>query len=59
MADGRSIPVEVIAGKGANSAAMGGELFVPVQIVATDGSLTEADVGKYGQLRLTKAYFWN
>lgn len=59
LADGRSIPVEVIAGKGANSAAMNGQLFVPVQLVATDGGLGEADIGKYGQLRLTKPYFWN
>lgn len=59
LADGRSIPVQVIAGKGANTASMSGELFVPVQLVSTEGTLTEDDIGKYGQLRLTKALFWN
>lgn len=59
LADGRSIPVQVIAGKGANSAAMSGQLFVPVQLVADDGSLTPDDIGKYGQLRLAKRHFWN
>lgn len=59
MADGRSIPVQIIAGKGANTAAMSGQLFVPVQIVSKDNLLTEADIGKYGQLRLAKPHFWN
>lgn len=59
MADGRSIPVQVIAGKSANTAAMRGQLFVPVQIVAKDQELTEQDIGKYGQLRLTKPHFWS
>ncbi|MBT8423768.1 MAG: hypothetical protein KJO67_02240 [Silicimonas sp.] len=59
LTDGRSIPVQVIAGSGANSASLKGELFVPVQLVAEDGVLTEADIGKYGQLRLTKPGFWN
>ncbi len=59
MADGRSIPVQIIAGKGASTAAMSGQLFVPVQIVADDNLLTDADIGKYGQLRLTKPHFWN
>jgi hypothetical protein len=59
MADGREIPVNVMAGTGANSAAMSGELFVPVQIVADEGVLSEADIGKYGQLRLVKSHFWN
>lgn len=59
LADGRSIPVQVIAGKGANTASMAGDLFVPVQLVAKDDSLTEADIGKYGQLRLAKSYFWH
>ncbi|MEQ9037469.1 MAG: hypothetical protein RIE24_03860 [Silicimonas sp.] len=59
LADGRSVPVQVIAGKGANTATMSGQLFVPVQLVATDGSLGKDDIGKYGQLRLTKSYVWN
>lgn len=59
LADGRSIPVQVIAGKGANTAAMSGQLYVPVQIVAPQDALTDADIGKYGQLRLTKSVFWN
>lgn len=59
LADGRSIPVQIIAGKGANAASMKGDLFVPVQIVAPGGDLTDADIGKYGQLRLAKPHFWN
>ena len=38
---------------------MNGQLFVPVQLVATDNSLTQDDIGKYGQLRLAKRHFWN
>ena len=59
LTEGRSIPVEVVAGTGANSASIGGDLFVPVQLVPQEGTLTEADIGKYGQLRLTKSHFWN
>ena len=59
MTDGRSVPVRVIAGSTANSAAMSGELFVPVQLVAEDGALTDADLGGFARLRLTKSYFWN
>lgn len=59
MTDGRSIPVRVIAGKGANMAAMGGQLFLPVQIVSEGDVLSDADIGKYGQLRLVKSHFWN
>jgi len=57
--DGRSIPVHVVAGKAAINAARGGELFVPVQLIAPSGMLTETDIGKYGQIRLTKAMPWN
>lgn len=59
LTDGRSIPMQVIAGTGANSATLGGELFVPVQLVAAEGQLTEADIGQYGQLRVAKTHFWN
>ena len=59
LADGRSIEVSVIAGKSANSALLGGDLFVPVEIIAPKDALTEADIGRYGQLRLTKRFFWN
>lgn len=59
LADGRSIPVQVLAGSSANSATLGGELFVPVQLIPEEGALTEADIGRYGQLRLAKPHFWN
>ncbi len=59
LADGRSIPVEAVAGKSANTAAMSGELFVPVQLVAPEGALTETDIGKFAQVRLTKSFLWN
>jgi hypothetical protein len=59
LADGRSVAVQVIAGKTANTALLGGELFVPVEIIAPDEALNKADIGRYGQLRLTKRFFWN
>ena len=59
LADGRSIPMKVIAGKGANSASLSGELFVPVQLVSEEGALTDEDIGNYGQLRIAKSHFWN
>lgn len=59
LTDGRSIPVKVLAGKAANTAAMSGELFVPVQLATAEGVLTDEDIGKFAQLRLTKSFFWN
>ena len=57
MADGRSIPVDVLAGQTSNNAALGGDLFVPVQLIAAEGVLGEGDIGKFAQLRLTKQPF--
>ncbi len=58
MADGRSIPVTVVAGQTSNNAALSGELFVPVNLHAPEGALGEEDIGKFAQLRLTKQPFW-
>ncbi|MFV2054408.1 hypothetical protein [Aliiroseovarius sp. YM-037] len=57
LADGRSIPVQVIAGQAANTAALSGELLVPVRLEAPEGALSETDIGKFAQLRLTKSFF--
>lgn len=59
LTDGRSIPVDVMAGKAANNAAMSGELFVPVQLITPEGALADEDIGKFAQLRLTKSFAWN
>ena len=59
LTDGRSVPVQIIANSMANAAAMSGSLFVPVQLVAEEGALGDADIGKFAQLRLTKSFFWN
>ncbi len=58
MADGRSIPVDVVAGQTSNSASLSGELFVPVQLHAPVGALGESDIGRFAQLRLTKQPLW-
>ncbi len=56
MVDGRSIPVQVIAGKAANTAALSGELLVPVHLVAPEQALSENDIGEFARLRLTKSF---
>lgn len=58
MADGRSIPVDVVAGQTSNSASLSGELFVPVHLYAPEGVLGEDDIGRFAQLRLRKQPFW-
>lgn len=58
MADGRSIPVNVVAGQTSNNAALSGELFMPVQLTAAEGALGQNDIGKFAQLRLKKKPFW-
>lgn len=59
MTDGTSIPVQVSVGQTSNAAAMRGELFVPVQLVAADGALADEDIGKFARLRLSKSFFWH
>ncbi|UWQ19667.1 hypothetical protein [Jannaschia sp. M317] len=51
--DGRDIPVEIVADGTANAAALKGDLFVPIELRAPAGALTEADIGLAGRLRLT------
>ncbi|MCC1494900.1 hypothetical protein [Cognatishimia sp. F0-27] len=55
MTDGRSIPVDVVASETTRAASMRGEMFVPVDLVPAEGALTEADIGKSAQLRLSKS----
>ena len=59
LTDGRSIPVQIMAKNTSNAAAISGEVFIPVRLQAEDGLLSEADIGKYGQLRLRTAFFGN
>jgi hypothetical protein len=54
MPDGRSIPVRVVTNGTANAAAMAGEQFVPVEIAAPPGALSQADVGTAGRLSLSR-----
>lgn len=53
MNDGRSIPVDVIADDTSNAAALRGDLYVPVELRAPAGALTDADIGTAGRLRLS------
>jgi mannuronan synthase len=59
LADGRSFPVRVATSSATNAAAHRGEAFVPVYLVPEEGVLTDADVGKAAQLRLSKPWFNN
>ena len=59
LTDGRSIPVHIAAKNTSNAAAISGEVFIPVRLMADDGLLSDADIGKYGQLRLRTAFFGN
>ena len=52
MSDGRSFPVRVVITSATNAASLRGDLFVPVELLPTDGVLTTADVGKSAHLRL-------
>lgn len=54
MADGRSIPVQVVVSSATNASALRGELYVPVDLVAEEGSLGQADIGQSARLRLAK-----
>lgn len=55
--DGRTIPVRVVLTSATNTASLRGDLFVPVRLVPPEGVLTPEDIGKAGQLRLSKAWF--
>ncbi len=55
--DGRTIPVHVVVTSATNVAAARGDLFVPVSLATEDGALTEADIGKAAQLRLSRLWF--
>ena len=55
--DGRTIPVRVVVTSATNVAAARGDLFVPVSLAAEDGALTESDIGKAAQLRLSRSWF--
>jgi mannuronan synthase len=55
--DGRTIPVRVVLTSATNTASLRGDLFVPVRLMAPEGTLTPEDIGKAGQLRLSKAWF--
>jgi len=59
LAEGRSLPVRVATSSATNAAAHRGEAFVPVYLVPVEGALTDADVGKAAQLRLSKPWFNN
>ena len=58
MADGRSIPVQVVASAAANAASLRGDPFVPVQLVPGEGVLSASDIGKFAQIRVTKELLW-
>lgn len=54
VADGRSIPVRVVINSNSNASALRGELYVPVDLVAEEGSLSVEDIGQSARLRLAK-----
>jgi mannuronan synthase len=55
--DGRTIRVSVVPGSATTAANVAGELYIPVTLVAEDGALTVADIGKAAQLRLSRDLF--
>ncbi|MCH2094715.1 MAG: hypothetical protein MK160_06305 [Rhodobacteraceae bacterium] len=57
LSDGRSIPVTVKTTSATNSAALRGELYVPVNLVAEPGVLSEGDIGAQAQVRISKTFF--
>lgn len=54
LADGRSLRMNVVVNSATNASALRGELYVPVDLVAEEGSLGEGDIGQSGRLRLAK-----
>ncbi|MGR3502282.1 hypothetical protein [Pseudaestuariivita sp.] len=57
MSDGRKIPVKVIQSSATNAAAQQGDLYLPVTLEPTSGSLDAGDIGKPGRVRLMKSIF--
>lgn len=56
MADGRTIPVQVVATSATTAAALQGDLFVPVDLVPDAGVLGPEDIGKAAKLRLSRSW---
>ncbi len=54
MANGRSVPVQVVVTQATNASAVAGELYVPVDLVSQSGELTTADIGQSARVRLAK-----
>lgn len=55
--DGRTIPVRVSVTPATNTASLRGDLFVPVTLIPTEGALTNDDIGKSAQVRLSRTLF--
>lgn len=58
LADGRSLPVQVVASQTVNAASLRGDPFVPVQLMPPADTISDADIGKFAQLRVTKKLPW-
>lgn len=56
LSDGRSVPVQIKTTSATTVAADRGDLFVPVDVVAAEGDLTAADIGKTARLRLSSSW---
>ncbi len=54
MSDGRLIPVTVKPGDTSIAANLRGDLYVPVDLGVSEGTLTSEDIGKSARLRLSK-----
>lgn len=57
FADGRVIPVSVVATTATYEANEAGELFAPVNLVAEEGTLSVQDIGESARLRVSKNLF--
>lgn len=53
LTDGRKIRVQVVRNEASTTALMSGDPFVPVELRAQDGTLTDADIGAAGRLTLS------
>ena len=51
--NGKTIAATIIPGEATRAAALGGEVFVPVDLQPEAGALTEADIGRSARLRMT------
>lgn len=54
LADGRSVSARVIVTSATNASALRGELYVPVDLEAEEGSLGSSDIGQSARVRLAK-----